>query len=90
MSRADYAHWNEDADYMWWHEEGKHSDSEPSEPDDDYGRPDYDEMADHKSEADCIADGNFSRPGSTGVWMCDGCEREYPQYGEWPPEGATA
>lgn len=29
MSRADYAHWNEDADYMWWQEEGRH----PYEPD---------------------------------------------------------
>lgn len=28
MSRADYAHWNEDADYMWWHEEGKHETGE--------------------------------------------------------------
>lgn len=30
MSRADYAHWNEDADRIWWEEEGRH---EPSEPD---------------------------------------------------------
>lgn len=33
MSRADYQHWNEDADYVWWHEEGKHVE-EPPEPDD--------------------------------------------------------
>jgi len=26
--RRDYEHWNEDADYMWWNEEGKH-DLEP-------------------------------------------------------------
>jgi len=25
MARSDYAHWNEDADYMWWQEEGRHS-----------------------------------------------------------------
>lgn len=24
MSRADYAHWNEEADRVWWEEEGKH------------------------------------------------------------------
>lgn len=24
MPLSDYAHWNEDAEYMWWHEEGKH------------------------------------------------------------------
>ena len=32
MSRSDYEHWNEDADFMWWHEEGKHVE-EPPEPD---------------------------------------------------------
>jgi hypothetical protein len=87
MSRADYAHWNEDADYMWWHEEGKHVEDEPFEPDDDYGRPDYEELAEHDSEADCIAEGNFSKPSVTGIWMCDGCEREFPQWAgrEWPP-----
>lgn len=24
MSRADYAHWNEEADQVWWAEEGRH------------------------------------------------------------------
>lgn len=24
MSREDYAHWNEDADRVWWEEEGRH------------------------------------------------------------------
>lgn len=24
MSRADYAHWNEEADIVWWQEEGRH------------------------------------------------------------------
>ncbi len=23
MSRADYAHWNEEADHIWWQEEGR-------------------------------------------------------------------
>lgn len=31
MSRADYAHWNEEADQIWWAEEGRHTD-EPSDP----------------------------------------------------------
>lgn len=26
MSRADYAHWNEEQDIVWWNEEGKHED----------------------------------------------------------------
>lgn len=34
MSRQDYAHWNEDADYMWWHEEGKHPSEPEYDPDD--------------------------------------------------------
>lgn len=28
MSRADYDHWNEDADRIWWEEEGKHAESD--------------------------------------------------------------
>lgn len=26
MSRADYEHWNEEADRVWWEEEGRHQD----------------------------------------------------------------
>jgi hypothetical protein len=32
MSRADYAHWNEEATRVWWEEEGRHAE----EPRDDY------------------------------------------------------
>ena len=32
MSRADYAHWNEEADARWWAEEGQFD-----------GRPEYDD-----------------------------------------------
>ena len=52
MPLADYAHWNEDAEYHWWHEEGKHP-YEPPEPDpDDYNAADAfaDELADHTDE----------------------------------------
>lgn len=28
MSRSDYAHWNEEADQVWWQEEGKHAESD--------------------------------------------------------------
>jgi hypothetical protein len=37
MPLADYAHWNEDAEYMWWHEEGKHEEYDPAldDPEDD-------------------------------------------------------
>lgn len=35
MSRADYAHWNEEQDRVWWEEEGRHADScDPLEGDD--------------------------------------------------------
>lgn len=34
MSRADYAHHNEEQDRIWWEEEGKHEgNNEPSDPD---------------------------------------------------------
>ena len=47
MSRADYAHWNEEADLVWWAEEGRHQgDPNEGEPwdrhddaDDDEGLP---------------------------------------------------
>lgn len=70
MSRADYAHWNEDADYMWWHEEGKHIE-EPPEPDDDWRGWDEEEH-DHQGTAQCLQDGCFST--RDGVhWSCDIC-----------------
>ncbi len=36
MPLADYAHWNEDAERIWWEEEGKHDTNEPPEPDQDH------------------------------------------------------
>jgi hypothetical protein len=50
MSRADYAHWNEDAEYMWWQEEGRHPE-EPPEPDDyDYDEDDEEALRCHICE----------------------------------------
>lgn len=45
MARSDYAHWNEDADLMWWNEEGRHTGTwEPDVDDlwDDFGDDMYD------------------------------------------------
>jgi hypothetical protein len=51
MPLADYAHWNEDAEYMWWHEEGKHADAyEPPDPDDESWRDEPDEWDDEEDE----------------------------------------
>lgn len=37
MPIADYSHWNEDAEYMWWMEEGRHADAyDPPDPYDDW------------------------------------------------------
>lgn len=37
MPLADYAHWNEEAERVWWEEEGKHETYErPEDPDDYY------------------------------------------------------
>ena len=46
MSRADYAHWNEDADMIWWQEEGRHAEYEEPEFDPDDGRWDDDDADD--------------------------------------------
>lgn len=90
MSRADYAHWNEDADYMWWHEEGRHVE-EPPEPDDDWRHYDPDALADHDDSGDeCIAQGDMSTHGN-GVWVCDACEGDLlftrDAGGKFKPEG---
>lgn len=36
MARADYEHWNEEADLMWWQEEGRHQDEPNYDPDPDF------------------------------------------------------
>jgi hypothetical protein len=59
MSRADYAHHNEEADYVWWHEEGKHV-AEPSEPDDYYD--------DYGYEPDEDDDDGLSDPDTYAAW----------------------
>jgi hypothetical protein len=76
MSRADYAHWNEDADYMWWHEEGKHVE-EPPEPD-DY---DYDEGPEEEGDIcrRCGEEYVFAPDGNAAGdhWpYCDQCYEE--------------
>jgi len=85
MSRADYAHWNEEADQIWWAEEGRHVEDEPYDDDSWRDEPAEENEVEHDTEAECLADGNFSRPSRTGVWECDGCGAQYPQYGDWPP-----
>lgn len=54
MALADYAHWNEDAEFMWWNEEGKFANDpewddeswrDEPEPEPDYD-PEWDEERD--------------------------------------------
>ncbi len=41
--RSDYAHWNEDQDYMWYMEVGRFADTEePADPDEEFEYPDWD------------------------------------------------
>jgi len=40
MGREDYAHWNEEADLVWWLEEGRHGSN--VDPYDEYDTPDGD------------------------------------------------
>ena len=63
MARSDYAHWNEDADRVWWQEEGRHETyEEPYDEDGDWGWNDADddwdedEDEDGEPEADCRED----------------------------------
>jgi hypothetical protein len=42
-ARSDYAHWNEDQDYMWWQEEGRHGSEEPEYDDNPYEGPEPEE-----------------------------------------------
>ena len=41
--RSAYAHWNEDQDYMWWEEVGKHAATQANEPPDPDDDPDWDD-----------------------------------------------
>lgn len=50
MPLSDYSHWNEDAEYMWWNEEGKHDSEPPYE--DDYDRA-MNEWNDPCADCDC-------------------------------------
>jgi len=60
--RRDYEHWNEDQDYMWWEEEGKHQ-GEPSEYDyDDYNRADVESEATFEAAVDEGYEAAFSTP----------------------------
>jgi len=83
---ADYAHWNEDAQYMWWHEEGKHSD-EPSEPD-PYDRYDhrYEDYECQDAPKECLQNGNFDMlmPAHgpwAEIWQCSSCEHLFQHEG---------
>jgi hypothetical protein len=35
MPIADYAHWNEEAELVWWQEEGRHAEKPSFQEDDD-------------------------------------------------------
>lgn len=72
MPIADYAHWNEDAEYMWWHEEGKHEhEYEPPDPQDDWDIDDGYECLDAPQE--CIEAGNFHQRRDGDAWECSTC-----------------
>lgn len=82
MSRADYAHWNEEQDLVWWQEEGRHHGSEePSDPDPGSRYDDWDE--DYRCldiPKECMAAGNFNKAtnddseADDDLWVCDGCD----------------
>lgn len=44
MPLEDYAHWNEEAEQVWWQEEGKHADSDHED----------DDLIERNEAADCF------------------------------------
>jgi hypothetical protein len=57
MAIADYAHWNEEAELVWWLEEGRHGTyEEPYEDDPDAG---WDDWEDDEEEVDEPADADL-------------------------------
>lgn len=68
MSRADYAHWNEEADYMWWMEEGRHQGEPEYEADADFYPPEYPD--DQEWESAC--EGHPADEWHQFTWYCDG------------------
>lgn len=81
MPLTDYAHWNEDAERVWWEEEGRHVE-EPPDPDD--WEDGYNLHADdyHPHPDGCIDSGDFNgvrgQQTSDGrdLWVCswEGCD----------------
>ena len=67
-ARSDYAHWNEDADYMWYHEEGKHVE-EPPEYDDYDERHFENEPLEEGEESVCENCGGEIVTNEEGDWI---------------------
>lgn len=85
MSRADYAHWNEDADYMWWHEEGKHAEDDAisaweNRHDDEY----YDDGYEcTNAPTECMENGNYNHE-HDDVWSCSSCGTQFRKVSDEP------
>lgn len=88
MSRADYAHWNEDADWMWWQEEGRHIEEPPYLDDDEFFDDDYDDCLPEGTYGMALRDGNYivvaleecEHPDGEceeGRWYCTHCLNHY-------------
>ncbi len=69
MSRADYSHWNEDADRIWWEEEGRHVEEPPFLDDDEF-------FGDYDDAADAFAEECWETETVTLIaWLCDADRR---------------
>lgn len=72
MARSDYAHYNEEADLVWWLEEGRHGSHD--EPYDEYDTPDGD-WEDFEDEDD--------EPGEDGrYWQAEDAGMEAALFGD--------
>ncbi len=73
MARSDYAHWNEEADHMWWQEEGRFGGDDGYYADGAYldDDPGYYDPPEPTDVDDCIAQGWHGDCSTGGI--CDYC-----------------
>lgn len=83
MPLADYEHWNEDAHWVWWEEEGKHHDAdlEAHMADDFDDDPEFYECANPPQE--CMEAGNYDHE-HDDIWSCSSCRTLFRQVSEDP------
>lgn len=83
MPLADYQHWNEDAHWIWWEEEGKHAEEDAANAAeawrDEDPDPDFYECQDAPTE--CMEAGNYDQV-QGDIWACSTCGTRFREVSE--------